>query len=208
MSKVSFTVRRPSPVSRGASSGPDSDSGFKIPALPRHLAQDSTPGSPLSRSHTSSPATRYDDDSSDDDEEQDELVTSFDAMGAQRLRPPKKTPQGPLIIPAQKNKDWRELAKKRRGANQFVPESGKAATGQDGSVGGLGTRDSINSGPVLSGLQVRSKKVVEESSEDVAMSAEGEVDMVDVQEEPQTEEQLALRAILAEASGSSKATTP
>ncbi|KAJ7232784.1 DExH-box splicing factor binding site-domain-containing protein [Mycena haematopus] len=199
MSKVSFTIRRPTPVSRDASSGPDSDPNFKLPALPRHLAQDSAPGSPLSRSRNSSPARYHEPDSSDEeDETQDELVSAFDAMGAQRLHKSKKVPQGPLIIPALKNRDWRELARKRRSAAQFVPESAQAATGKDGSVGGLGTRDTINSGPVLSGLQVKVKKE-EEVSE--AVEAQ-EVEMVDAKkEEEETEDQRALRAILAAAEG-------
>ncbi|KAJ6497799.1 DExH-box splicing factor binding site-domain-containing protein [Mycena sanguinolenta] len=199
MSKVSFTIRRPTPVSRDASSGPDSDTNFRVPALPRHLAQDSAPGSPLSRSRTSSPARYHEPDSSDEeDEAQDELVSAFDAMGAQRLHPSKKVPQGPLIIPALKNRDWRELARKRRSAGQFVPDSAQAATGKDGSVGGLGTRDTINSGPVLSGLQVRAKK--EEQVDEVVDVPE--VEMVDVKkEEQETEDQRALRAVLAEAEG-------
>lgn len=226
MSKVSFTVRRPTPVSRDASSGPESDSNFKIPALPRHLAQDSAPGSPLSRSRTSSPARYHDPDSSDeDDEPQDELVSAFDAMGAQRCVPSprstpqpsqltsvffhdfsrsslhksKKVPQGPLVIPALKNRDWRELARKRRSAAQFVPESARAVTGKDGSVGGLGTRDTINSGPVLSGLQVKAK--VKKEEEDAEAAESQEVEMVDVKEEEETEDQRALRAILAVANG-------
>ncbi|KAJ7928530.1 DExH-box splicing factor binding site-domain-containing protein [Mycena leptocephala] len=201
MSKVSFTIRRPTPVSRDASSGPESDSAFKIPALPRHLAQDSAPGSPLSRSRTSSPPARHQeaDSSDEDDEPQDELVTAFDAMGAQRLHKSKKVPQGPLVIPALKNRDWRELARKRRSASQFVPASGKAATGKDGSVGGLGVKDTINSGPVLSGLQVRAKVKEEQYAE---ADEEQEVEMVDVKaEEEETEDQRALRAILAGADG-------
>ncbi|KAJ7690678.1 DExH-box splicing factor binding site-domain-containing protein [Mycena rosella] len=231
MSKVSFTIRRPTPISRDASSGPESDSSnFKVPALPRHLAQDSAPGSPLSRSRTSSPPARYHDpDSSDEDEDglQDELVTGFDALGAQRcvsflrstpqpsqltsvffhnsshssLHKSKKVPQGPLVIPALKNRDWRELARKRRSAAQFVPESAKAATGKDGSVGGLGVKDTINSGPVLSGLQVRAKVKKEEDGDDVDMTQDQAAEMVDVKAEEETEDQRALRAILAAADG-------
>ncbi|KAJ7647547.1 DExH-box splicing factor binding site-domain-containing protein [Roridomyces roridus] len=203
--KVSFTIRRPTPVSRDASSGPESDSsGFKVPAIPRHLTQDSAPGSPLSRSRTSSPpATPHDPDSSDDEGDgmQDELVTSFDALnGAQRCVYSTSLPQGPLVIPALKNRDWREMARKRRSASQFVPDSAKASTGKDGSVGGLGTRDTINSGPVLSGLQMREKARDEGAEVD-----DQEVEMVDVKaqenEEEETEDQKALRAILAAAEG-------
>ncbi|KAJ7039183.1 DExH-box splicing factor binding site-domain-containing protein [Mycena alexandri] len=203
MSKVSFTIRRPTPVSRDASSGPESDSStFRIPALPRHLTQDSAPGSPLSRSRNSSPPARYPepDSSDEDDEQQDELVTGFDAMGAQRLHKSKKVPQGPLVIPALKNRDWRELARKRRSASQFVPESAKAATGKDGSVGGLGVKDTINSGPVLSGLQVRAKVKKEQDDGEAVEEREAEM-VVDVKEEEETEDQRALRAILAGADG-------
>ncbi|KAF5345351.1 hypothetical protein D9758_008467 [Tetrapyrgos nigripes] len=204
-SKVSFTVRRPTPVSRATSSGPDSDSGssFKVPSLPRHLVNDSAPGSPLARSNTSSPKSRHyedDRDSSDEDDQiQDELVTGFDQFGVQRLHEPKKASQGPLVIPALRNRDWREMARKRRTASQFVPESARAqATGKDGSVGGLGTKDMINSGPVLSGLQVRKKEVSVKKEEDVEMmevlvtEAEVKTEKVEL-----TEDELALRALLA-----------
>ncbi|KAJ6603157.1 DExH-box splicing factor binding site-domain-containing protein [Mycena sp. CBHHK59/15] len=174
--------------------------------LARHLTQDSATGSPLSRSRTSSPAGYHDPNSSDedDDELQDELVTGFDELGVQRCSHKSKTiPQGPLVIPALKNRDWRELARKRRSASQFVPESAKAVTGKDGSVGGLGVKDAINSGPVLSGLQVRAKVKKEEGD---AEDVEGqEVEMVDVKEEKETEDQKALRAILAGADGSETA---
>ncbi|KAJ7287342.1 DExH-box splicing factor binding site-domain-containing protein [Mycena rebaudengoi] len=206
MSKVSFTVRRPTPVSRDASSGPDSDSSaFRIPALPRHLANDSAPGSPLSRSRTSSPSAYHDPDSSDEDEElQDQLVTGlrrawlfFHNPSLRSLHKSKKVPQEPLVIPALKNRDWRELARKRRSASQFVPESAKATTGKDGSVGGLGVRDTINSGPLLSGLQVRSK-VKKEEDDAIEVEEQQAAEMVvDVKEEEETEDQRALRAILA-----------
>lgn len=99
-SKVSFTVRRPTPVSRASSTGASSDGGssFKVPALPRHLTNDSVPGSPLGRhgdgggSRGGSPkvkARTYDErDSSDEDEViEDELVTGFDQFGVQRIFP-------------------------------------------------------------------------------------------------------------------------
>lgn len=230
-SKVSFTIRRPSPVSRAASSGPDSDasSSFKIPSIPRRVLPNDEPtlGSPLARSATSSPHpsrlaqshTQQQNDSSDDDSAvEDELVTGFDKFGVQRcvsfLSPPvqlfqltkvtsgiinslngEKKDNKPLVIPALKNKDWKELARKRRNGNQYVPPSAAATTGKDGSVGGLGTKDTINSGPVLSGLQVKQRviSVVEgpnmvEDVPDVKMEVEEE-----------TEDQKALRAILAEA---------
>ncbi|KAI9449888.1 hypothetical protein F5148DRAFT_1277918 [Russula earlei] len=126
--RLSFTVRRPTPESRATSTGPDSDDN--LPALPRHLTQDysannSTPGSPLAgrspkRSAPGSP------NSSDEENDQptDELVTGFDRFGVQRA-----------------------ARRRREAANgkMYVPPHGKAGTGADGSVGGLGTRDTINS---------------------------------------------------------------
>lgn len=217
--KVSFTVRRPTPVSRPES---DSDSSsFKVPALPRHLSGASTPNSPLVRG---SPPTRtYSErDSSDEDgsEAEDELVTAFDKFGAQRCvsssfgprAGPQLTtarlhdslherpkPQGPLVIPALKNRDWRELARKRK--QLYVPPSAAAATGADGSVGGLGTRDTINSGPQASGLQIRKRAKLEDADMDTPMSdADTASTAAEATPKPEeTEDDKALRAILASA---------
>ncbi|KAH9940315.1 DExH-box splicing factor binding site-domain-containing protein [Amylocystis lapponica] len=197
-SKVSFTVRRPTPASRAGSSGPESDVPFKIPALPRRLTNGNG-GSPLARSAAASPqrsSRRYAErDSSDEDEElQDELVTGFDAFGVQRLHEKKRSPQGPLVIPALQNKDWRELARKRK--SLYVPPSGAAETGADGSVGGLGTRDAINSGPEVVGLQMRKRVKVEQQETLVVVADEPMPAPEDVKKE-ETEDQRALRAVLA-----------
>ncbi|KAE9408630.1 hypothetical protein BT96DRAFT_666271 [Gymnopus androsaceus JB14] len=134
-----------------------------------------------------------------DDEVQDELVTGFDKFGVQRLRERKK-PQGPLIIPALKNRDWQEAARKRRTLTQYVPESARAqAVGTDGSVGGLGTRDSINSGPVVSGLQLAKKETSQDDVEMLQATTEQPV-MKETQEE-ESEDKIALRALLAGADG-------
>ena len=221
---MSFTVRRPSPISRGGSSGADSDgSSFKIPALPKHLRNGgSTPGSPLAQSESaaSSPKRSYDsvDGSDEEDVTQDELILGFDKFGVQRCvkltRYPefgpqltegfdyslheKPKPKGPLVIPALKNRDWRALAKKRKTAQMYIPESGRAAvTGADGSVGGLGTRDTINSGPQAIGLQVKQKRLASEVGEVDMQEADVEV-ALQVEE---SEDQLALRALLASAAG-------
>lgn len=121
----------------------------------------------------------------------------FSVPPANRLNGKKKINR-PLVIPALKNKDWREIARKRRNAAQYVPPSAAAATGADGSVGGLGTKDTINSGPVLSGLQVKQRVISVTQNEDFVEETT-EVAMQVVEEE--TEDQKALRAILAEASG-------
>jgi len=72
---------------------------------------------------------------------------------------------------------------------------GTTTIGADGSVGGLGTRDSINSGPQLVGLQVMGRKAV--------AKIEAEAEMADVDEEmpkvEETEDQKAIRALLASA---------
>ena len=167
-------------MSRQGSSGPDTDGeGFRIPALPKRLVKSgrSTPGSPLGNDRSSRPPSRLAaPDSSDEEEEDvDEIVTGFDQFGVQRcvLIPRsdcpgpqlkaahfdgtnrangKKKDEGPLVIPALADRDWREVARKRKAAEIFVPAAGAAKTGADGSVGGLGTRDTINSGPRAVGL--------------------------------------------------------
>ncbi|KII83241.1 hypothetical protein PLICRDRAFT_119678 [Plicaturopsis crispa FD-325 SS-3] len=208
-SKVSFTIRRPTPPSRSDSTtGGDN---FKVPSLPRHLADDSRASSANSSPRPKS-RTYHERDSSDEEDEglEEELITGFDHLGAQRspfrrlfcsLHEKKKAAQGPLVIPALQNKDWRALARKRRGATQYVPPSAAAVTGADGSVGGLGTRDTINSGPQREGLYFNTKKLkVEadaEADETVAMDTEEAVK----KEDPETEDQRALRAILAGTDG-------
>lgn len=208
MSRQPQLVRRPSPPESRDSSATPTENGpnFKVPALPRHLSNSTPLGSPLSQSVASSPKhheneREYSSSDDEDQELQDELVTGFDRFGVQRANGAKsKIKQGPLVISALKNKDWRAVARKRRGGH-YVPESGKVGTGADGSVGGLGTRDTINSGPTLSGLQIMRRDHAEDvkaSDGDVAME-----DTVDMQEEMEveTEDQRALRALLADADG-------
>jgi hypothetical protein len=230
--KVSFTIRRPTPDSRAPSAGPDSDDPrFKVPALPRHLVNDysagnSTPGSPLAGNSPKRSAPNSPDSSDEDDNgPTDELVTGFDRFGVQRCvltaspagcrgpqltiaaainhrATPRPEPQGPLVIPALKNRDWRELARRRRaGANgkMYVPPAGQAGTGADGSVGGLGTRDTINSGPQVEGLQLR-KRARLDSAEDMAVEPEPSA-MATKEKPEETEDQRAIRALLASAEG-------
>lgn len=216
--KVSFTIRRPTPASRADS---DSDSSsFKVPALPRHISGTSTPNSPLARNSPPPTRTYSERDSSDEDSGvEDELVTAFDEFGAKRCvsslasdrsgpqltaaRYPRRLherpkPQGPLVIPALQNRDWRELARKRK--QMYVPPSAAATTGADGSVGGLGTRDTINSGPQMSGLQTR-KRVKLEDTQDERMPDDGAAapQLKKEMKEEETDDQRALRAILASA---------
>lgn len=142
------------------------------------------------------------------------LACDHHALGSQNLfhsRKRKKIPdsQAPLVIPAKPNPDWREAARRRRAAcartqpraPSFVPVSALAATGADGSVGGLGTRDTINSGPQLSGLQFKTPLESEVSETDDVMaetvSTAVPVDQSAVESIEETEDQKALRAILA-----------
>jgi len=260
-SPVSFIVRRPTPVSRPSSSGPESDGPFKLPALPRHLASaaSSATGSPLAGSPRSfSPREDSDNDGetgivfangsgADDDShrtdssDEENLVASTRQPGGQRCvirnqsscsiefdsqklsrmfrhssfyqkKRKASVPEAPLVIPTQPNPDWREAARRRRAAcsrvqphtsratPSFLPGSALAATGADGSVGGLGTRDSINSGPQLSGLQIH-KRVKMEAEEDgatmVGVVSAASLDQSTAEVVEETEDQRALRAILA-----------
>ena len=116
----------------------------------------------------------------------------------------------PLVIPTQPNPDWREAARRRRAAcsrvqshtsratPSFIPVSALTATGADGSVGGLGTKDTINSGPQLSGIQFNKKVKIEVEQDAATMEV---VSTLSVDESTtkaeETEDQKALRAILA-----------
>ncbi|KAF8132429.1 DExH-box splicing factor binding site-domain-containing protein [Boletus edulis] len=235
-STVSFTVRRSTPVSRPSSSGLESDRPFKIPALPRHLANagSSATGSPLAGYHrTFSPREDEDDDGetgivfanrfgaddashhTDSSDEENLIASSILASGQRcviRNHSSFFIQEAPLVIPTRPNPDWREAAKRRRaGCSRvqphtsratpaFIPDSALAATGADGSVGGLGTRDTINSGPHLSGLQIK-KRVKLEIEGDGAATMEDEsavsVDRSTAEVVKETEDQRALRAILA-----------
>lgn len=80
----------------------------------------------------------------------------------------------------------------------YVPPAGQAGTGADGSVGGLGTRDTINSGPQVKGLQLRKRPRLD--TEDMAV--EPEPSDVTTEERPEeSEDQRAIRALLAGTDG-------
>lgn len=90
---VSFTIRRPTPVSREESATPN----FRVPPVPSRLASQVTLDSPLSRSPSASPARPAPDPDSSDAEstEADELVTGFDKFGVQRCVAP---PLPPTVV--------------------------------------------------------------------------------------------------------------
>jgi hypothetical protein len=80
-----------------------------------------------------------------------------------------------LLFLSRPNPDWQETARKRRtGAARFIPDLARANTGANGSIGALGTRDTINSGPQLSGTQFGNKKVKVDTS---TTSTDGETNM-------------------------------
>ncbi|KAG9040313.1 hypothetical protein FS837_000807 [Tulasnella sp. UAMH 9824] len=201
--RVSFTVRRPSPTSsRQSSAGPESNAAtptpsFRIPPPPRQQASYSTTSSKLKYEQTEQEEV---DSSDEEDPEAAELVSGFDSMGVQRVKPVAKT-NGPLVIPVLKNRDWRQLARQRQAANGYIPDSARASaiTGPDGSQGGLGTRDSINSGPQLTGLIINKHSTPpaeptpnEPNESDPEVHGDTEMTL----EKPLTEDEIALQALL------------
>lgn len=97
----------------------------------------------------------------------------------------------PLVIPALKNRDWRELARRRRGV-AYVP-------GQGSNTNRVVGQDSINTGPVLVGLQVKARTKVAVEERNGGGGSGSDVEMVaKVVEE--TEDEKALRLVLAESS--------
>ncbi|KAG8988466.1 hypothetical protein FRB90_002722, partial [Tulasnella sp. 427] len=200
---MSFTIRRPSPMSsRQPSAGPESNAttpapSFRIPPPPRQQNIHSNVPSRLKHEHSE----REEIDSSDEeDPEAAELVSGFDSMGVQRVKASAKS-NGPLVIPVLKNRDWRQLARQRQAANGYIPDGARASamTGPDGSQGGLGTRDSINSGPQLAGLIQKARSTTATQSEPQEPShsepqSNADTEMTPAQ--PLTEDEIALQALL------------
>ncbi|KAG1720299.1 hypothetical protein EDB19DRAFT_1836068 [Suillus lakei] len=82
----------------------------------------------------------------EDDRLEDEFITSFKAyvllpsFSVNGKKPKTQAPSGPLVIPSKSNPGWRQAAWKcRAGVARFIPDSAKATTDADGSVGGLWT---------------------------------------------------------------------
>ncbi|KEP47194.1 pre-mrna-splicing factor spp2 [Rhizoctonia solani 123E] len=188
-SNVSFTVRPPPRAFETDTPDPSRPGS----ASPSDL--DSLPTGP-SRSRGKRQWESYTADGSDEDEENTkEMITGFDAMGVQRSDGKSSKPAGPLIIPAQKNRDWHaESMARKRPHQMYIPDSAKVRTGADGSQGGLGTKGKINDGPQFSGLMVTKREEVEE---DVKMEVvEVEIKEEVKEEEPMDEDQRALQALL------------
>lgn len=114
-------------------------------------------------------------------------------------------PATPLVIPALKNRDWREIARKRKTTQQYVPCSVASSTGEDGSVGGLGVRDKLNSGPSLSGLQIKreSSPVIKQDVHIKQEYLKAETNSLAVKKE-EGEEERAIQAILLGVNGVSQ----
>ncbi|PVG02204.1 hypothetical protein CPB86DRAFT_811702 [Serendipita vermifera] len=221
MSAVSFTVRRPTPISNDSSDVEPNT--FKVPAVPSRLRenQGSRSSSPLNPNGKRPLA--FNDSDEEEDVVTEELVVGFDAMGAQRWvefanaphsRPhhsPKSSiiiysangslgQREQLVIPSLPNKDWRAAARKKKG---YLPDEGKMLVGTDGTQGGLGTRDVINSGPQQSGLIVFKKRKID--GDDDSTEVDLKVEITEENEQPSTpepeltEEQRAVNALIAAA---------
>ncbi|KAG1854609.1 hypothetical protein F4604DRAFT_1932671 [Suillus subluteus] len=109
----------------------------------------------------------------EDDRLEDKLITSFNKFSAQR--PKTKAPTSLLVIPSKPSPDWRKATQKRRaGAARFILDSAKASASADGSVGGPGTRDTLDSGPQLSEEHAYAK--VEETEDQKALLLAGDMD--------------------------------
>ena len=127
--------------------------------------------------------------------------TSFVSFLRAGGRPVKK--DDPLVIAPLPNRDWRAVVKKNRnhGIPSYVPEGmgDKMKVGPDGSQGGLGTRDTINSGPQQSGLVVaapvaKRRKIDDEADVDTKIETEDE--QTPISNHELTEDEKTVRAML------------
>lgn len=85
------------------------------------------------------------------------------------------------------------MVRKRRGTAQYVPASAQAQATKNGSA----TRDSVNTGPVLAGLQIKKETIVKIDAGEEVSKEEQDIKM----EVEETEDERALRAVLASAEG-------
>lgn len=103
-------------------------------------------------------------------------------------------PEGRVIAPLQ-NGDWREIARKRRArAKMYIPPGPRAEAGTNARV--VGTSETINSGPSLVGLHKRKRTQVD-ATQDVLTESEPPLVIEDVA----TEDERAIRALIADAEG-------
>lgn len=118
-------------------------------------------------------------------------------------RPIKK--DAPLVIAPLPNRDWRAVVKKNRNraVPSYVPEGveDKMRVGADGSQGGLGTRDTINSGPQQSGLVfgapvTKRRKIDDEGEMEVKMEVKTEDEQALGPHQELTEDEKAVQAML------------
>jgi len=127
-------------------------------------------------------------------------LTPFPRAGGR----PVKT-NAPLVIAPLPNRDWRAVVKKNRnhGIPSYVPKNmeDKMRVGADGSQGGLGTRDTINSGPQQSGLIVvapvtKRRKIDDEDEVEVKMEVKTEDEQTPGTHQGLTEDEKAVQAML------------
>ncbi len=102
--------------------------------------------------------------------------------------------RGPRVIPALKNCDWREIARRRRAhAKMYIPPGAHAEADANGRVG---PTETINSGPSLIGLHKRKRTQVD-TTQYVPTETEPRLATEDVT----TEDERAIRALIADADG-------
>ncbi|KAH0543529.1 hypothetical protein FGG08_002197 [Glutinoglossum americanum] len=125
---------------------------------------------------------------------QPQLVSAFDhsaggAIGADKV----EEDRGPLVIPSQKNRDWREESKRKRGKNLLPPEVQQARAG--GTVGGI-EGDVVNGGVQAYGLTFVERTMTGKDG-DVKMTTEPalEAERQVAQSRTKTDDELALEAL-------------
>jgi len=106
------------------------------------------------------------------------------------------------VIAALENGDWREIARRRRArARMYLPPGARAGAGANGKV--VGPVETINSGPSLVGLHKRKRTQVD-TTQDVPAETETPLATKDVA----TEDERAIRALLADAEGGDSTEDP
>ncbi|KAH0562385.1 hypothetical protein GP486_002921 [Trichoglossum hirsutum] len=140
-------------------------------------------------------------DSEDDDKTgtagRPQLVSAFDhsaggAIGVDDVEEERE----PLVIPSQKNRDWREESLRKRGKNLLPPEVQQARAGGAQTVGHA-EGEATNGGVQAYGLTFV-KRAITEKDEDVNMATEQTLKSEEqvIQPQAKTEDELALEALM------------
>ncbi|KAI9863247.1 MAG: hypothetical protein M1824_000447 [Vezdaea acicularis] len=172
------SVSKPFSISLGSKAPPKSSPLSRKPLLPPKASTQKRPHSSLGD----------DDSDAEDTPPKAEIVLGFDhAVGGAITSSTSKTGKGPLVIPGQKNKDWRQESRKRRGG-KALPHEANAAQAEAVSK----EADIVNGGPQVYGLTFV-KATTTEDDVPMADSAASEA------QEPvksKTDDELALEALM------------